>query len=155
MTPILVGLVSDTHGLLRPEAVEALRGSGRILHAGDVGDPAILRALSALAPVTAVAGNCDVAPWARELPAETLVEVAGVWIALVHDLATLSLAPAAAGAAVVVHGHSHQPRIEERGGVLYVNPGSAGPRRFTLPVTAARLRLAGGRVEAELVPLLG
>lgn len=150
-----VGLLSDTHGLLRPEVLDTLRGCDRILHAGDVGDDGVLRALSALAPVTAVAGNCDVAPWARDLPKETLSEVAGVWIALVHDLATLSLVPAAAGVRVVVHGHSHRPAIGEHGGVLYVNPGSAGPRRFTLPVTAARLHVADGRVEAKLLPLLG
>lgn len=139
--------------MLRPEVTEALRGSNHIIHAGDVGDPGVLAALGALAPVTAVRGNTDAASWARDLPAETLLEVGGVWIAVVHDLATLRLDPRAAGVAAVVFGHSHRSCLEDRGGILYINPGAAGPRRFNLPVSAGRLRIAGGSVQGEILPL--
>lgn len=145
-----VGLISDTHGLLRPQAVEALRGADHILHAGDLGDPRILEALRALAPVTAVRGNTDRAP---DLPLRQLVELGGLSFYLLHDLAHLDLEPRAAGVSVVVSGHSHKPLLEERGGVLWANPGSAGPRRFQLPVTVALLRISGGRVAGELVYL--
>ncbi len=148
-----VGVISDTHGLLRPEAVEALRGSDRILHAGDVGAPEILEALAKLAPVTAIRGNVDTDPWARSLPATEVVEIGGVSIYMLHDRGRLDLNPEAAGFHVVVYGHSHQPKIAERNGVLYFNPGSAGPRRFNLPVSVGRLILDQGEVRAELVEL--
>ncbi len=130
-----IGVISDTHGLLRPEAVAALRGSDRILHAGDVGDPGILDRLRELAPVTAVRGNIDRETWAAALPETELVEVEGVSLYMLHDLARLDLKPEAAGIRVVIYGHTHQPEIEERNGVLYFNPGSVGPRRFRLPVS--------------------
>ncbi len=147
----VVGLISDTHGLLRPEALAALRGSDRIVHAGDIGDPGILDALSRLAPVTAIRGNVDTAPWASILPATTTLALDGTVILVIHDLADLD--PAAAGFRVVVSGHSHRPGIRECDGVLFVNPGSAGRRRFRLPVSVARLHLAGAAVTAELVDL--
>ncbi len=151
--PVIVGVISDTHGLLRNEAVEPLRGSYRILHAGDVGAPEILKALARIAPVTAVRGNVDTSAWGRALPETEVVEVSGVSIYMLHDFGRLDLKPEAAGFRVVIYGHSHQPKIEEKNGVLYFNPGSAGPRRFRLPVTVGRLRIARGKVEAELVEL--
>ena len=150
----MIGIISDTHGLLRPEALAALRGASQIIHAGDIGAPEILEALQALAPVSAVRGNVDRGEWAQALSATRVVEVAGVLLYCLHDRGTLDLDPAAAGLAAVISGHSHQPRIERRGGVLYINPGSAGPRRFNLPVTLARLQIVAGQAEAELVPLL-
>jgi putative phosphoesterase len=146
-------VISDTHGLLRPEAVEALRGSDRILHAGDVGTPEILQGLAKIAPLIAIRGNVDTAPWARALPATEVIEAGGISIYMLHDLAQLDLKPEAAGFRVVVYGHSHQPKIEEKNGVLYFNPGSAGPRRFHLPVSVGRLMVEGGKVRAELVEL--
>jgi uncharacterized protein len=151
--PATLGVISDTHGLLRPEAVEALRGSDRILHAGDVGIPEILEALAQIAPVTAIRGNVDTDAWARALPATEVVEAGGVSIYMLHDLGQLDLKPEAAGFRVVVYGHSHQPEIEEKNGVLYLNPGSAGPRRFRLPVSVGRLTIALGSVRAELMEL--
>ncbi|HKM84995.1 MAG TPA: metallophosphoesterase family protein [Terriglobales bacterium] len=151
--PVILGVISDTHGLLRPEALEALRGSDRILHAGDVGAPEILEALAQIAPVTAVRGNVDTAPWARVLPETEVVEAGGVSIYMLHDLGQLDLKPGAAGFCAVVYGHSHQPKIAEKNGVLYFNPGSAGPRRFRLPVSVGRLVIAAGKVRAELVEL--
>lgn len=148
-----IGLVSDTHGLLRPEAVEALRGSDRILHAGDVGDPAILDRLRELAPTDAVRGNVDHGPWASELPMTHRVEVAGRVLYLLHIVEDLDLDPAVAGLDAVIFGHSHQPLREVRNGVLYLNPGSAGPRRFRLPVTVARLHLSEAGLDAEIVDL--
>ncbi|MGD0506562.1 MAG: metallophosphoesterase family protein [Terriglobales bacterium] len=150
---ITLGVISDTHGLLRPEAVRALRGSDRILHAGDVGTPEILKALGQIAPVTAVRGNVDTEPWALSLPETEVVEADGVSIYVLHDLGQLNLKPQAAGFRVVVYGHSHQPKIEEKDGVLYFNPGSAGPRRFKLPVSVGRLVIEAGKVRAELVEL--
>src|ERR1022692_208342 len=132
--PVFLGVISDTHGRLRPEAVEALRGSDRILHAGDVGAPEILEALALIAPVTAIRGNVDIEPWALALPQTEVVEAGGVSVYMLHDIGRLDLKPEAAGFRVVVYGHSHQPKIEEKNGVLYFNPGSAGPRRFDLPV---------------------
>ncbi len=149
----ILGVISDTHGLLRPEAVDALRGSYRILHAGDVGTPEILAALARIAPVTAVRGNVDTAPWARTLPETELLEISGVSIYMLHDLASLDLKPEAAGFRVIIYGHSHQPKIEEKNGVLYFNPGSAGPRRFHLPVSVGRVRIVAGKVTAELMEL--
>lgn len=150
---IVIGVISDTHGLLRPEALAALAGSEMILHAGDVGDPAILDRLRQIAPVHAVRGNIDVQPWARELPATAVVEAGGVTLYMVHNLDDLDLKPEAAGFAAVIFGHSHQPEIERRKGVLYFNPGSAGPRRFRLPVSLGRLRIRGGQAEPSLIPL--
>ena len=137
----VIGLISDTHGLLRPEALNALAGSDLILHAGDVGKPGILDALKALAPVVAVKGNVDHGAWASALPVTAVAEAGPAIIYVLHDIHALDLDPAAAGFRVVVSGHSHQPARTERSGVLYVNPGSAGPRRFQLPVTIARLDL--------------
>jgi len=151
--PITIGVISDTHGLLRPEAANTLRGSDRILHAGDVGAPEILEALAQIAPVTAVRGNVDTAPWARALPATAVVEAGGVSIYMLHDLGQLDLKPEAAGFRVVIYGHSHKPKIEEKNGVLYFNPGSAGPRRFNLPVSVGRLTIAPRKVKADLIEL--
>ncbi len=151
--PIMLGVISDTHGLLRPEAVHALRGSNRILHAGDVGAAAILEALASIAPLTAVRGNVDTEPWAQALPRTEVIEAGGVSIYIVHDLAQLDLKPEAAGFRVVVYGHSHQPKIEEKNGILYFNPGSAGPRRFRLPVSVGRLMIEREKVRAELMKL--
>ena len=148
-----IGVISDTHGLVRPEAVAALRGSDLIMHAGDVGHPAVLETLGAVAPVVAVRGNNDRGPWAERLPATKVLEVAGITLCLLHDVADLDVDPEAAGYQAVIAGHSHQPKLERRGGVLYLNPGSAGPRRFKLPVSLARIRLHAKRIEAELVEL--
>jgi putative phosphoesterase len=147
------GIISDTHGLLRPEALRALRGSDRILHAGDVGAPEILEALAQIAPVTAIRGNVDTAPWARTLPATEVVNAGGVSIFMLHNLAQLDLKPEAAGFDVVIYGHTHHPKMEERNGVLYFNPGSAGPRRFNLPVSLGKLMIEEGKVRAKLVSL--
>lgn len=148
-----VGLISDTHGLLRPEALAFLRGSDFIVHAGDIGDAAVLDKLRCLAPLTAVRGNNDKGPWARAIAETDVLQVGAVVIYVLHDLAELTLDPAAAGFRVVVSGHSHHPRIEERDGVLYVNPGSSGPRRFKLPIAVAELRVAGSSVKARIAEL--
>lgn len=145
---IRIGLVSDTHGLLRLEAVDALRGCDHLLHAGDIGTPDVLDALAALAPLHAIRGNVDTAPWSHAIPAKLTVEVAGLRIHLVHSLGDLAIDPVADGIDVVVSGHSHRPAIATRDGVLYVNPGSAGRRRFSLPVTVAELLVAGAREAA-------
>ena len=148
-----VGVISDTHGLVRPEAVAALRGSELIIHAGDVGGPEVLEELGRIAPVVAVRGNNDRGAWAEALAEHEAVEVNGAFVYVLHDLKELDIAPAAAGFRVVVAGHSHRPLVEERRGVLHLNPGSAGPRRFKLPVTVARLRVAGGDASAEIINL--
>lgn len=148
-----VGVISDTHGLLRPEALTFLQGSDRIVHAGDVGDHAILDELARIAPVTAVRGNVDTAGWAAALAETEVLEVRGVRIYVLHDLAQLDVQPAASRIHVVVSGHSHKPVAERRGGVLYLNPGSAGPRRFRLPISIAELTIADGAVDARLVEL--
>ncbi len=150
--PTRFGIISDTHGLLRPEALAALEGCERILHAGDVGKPEVLQGLSELAPVTAVRGNNDKDAWADELPACIHVTVAQTGIYRIHDLAEIDIDPAAAGIQVVISGHSHKPSIAERDGVLYLNPGSAGPRRFKLPVAVAELAISDG-VQARIIPL--
>ncbi len=150
---ITLGIISDTHGLLRPEAVEALLGPDCILHAGDVGDPEILETLTQIAPVTAIRGNIDTAPWAKALPVTEVVEASGVSIYMLHDISKLDLKPEAAGFRVVIYGHSHQPKIEERNGVLYFNPGSAGPRRFNSPVSVGKLMIKAVKERAELVQL--
>ncbi len=148
-----LGVVSDTHGLLRPEAVRALRGCERIVHAGDVGRPEVLDALNEIAPTVAVRGNVDRGEWAERLPLTEVVEFEGMHLYVLHDLEQLDLDPAGAGFATVISGHSHVPRIELRNGVTYLNPGAAGPRRFRLPVTLAKLRVEGGVVSAEIVSL--
>lgn len=150
---ILIGVIADTHGLLRPEAVRALAGCHHIFHAGDVGAPEILEDLSRIANVTAIRGNIDKAPWARQLPETEVVEVGGVSIYILHDLAQLDLKPEAAGFAAVISGHSHVPKQETKNGVLYFNPGSAGRRRFKLPVSIGRLVVVNGSVSGELVTL--
>jgi putative phosphoesterase len=150
----LVGVISDTHGLVRPEALEALRGSELIIHAGDVGGPEVIEALRRVAPVVAVRGNNDRGEWAEALPEYEATQFGGTFIYVLHDLKELDIAPAAAGFRVVVSGHSHKPLAEERRGVLYLNPGSAGPRRFKLPVTVARLTIGGGDASAEIINLL-
>ena len=150
---VSVGLISDTHGLLRPEALEALRGSRYIVHAGDIGDPAVLEPLSAIAPVTAVRGNNDQGSWAERLPQTELLRVGDMLIYVIHDVATLDLDPAANGFHVVVAGHSHRPGQEVRDGVLYVNPGSAGPRRFKLPIAVGRLTVCAGSASFTVLQL--
>ena len=147
-----VGVISDTHGLLRPEALRALRGSDVVVHAGDIGGREILEMLQTIAPVLAVRGNNDREPWTRGLPVEVALDLGGVPVAIVHDLNTLTPA-AAEGAVVVVCGHSHQPRKDVVGGVLYFNPGSAGPSRFRLPISMGRLDVVAGRVRATLIDL--
>jgi uncharacterized protein len=148
-----IGLISDTHGLLRREALEALDGSDLILHAGDVGKPEILKQLREIAPVVAVRGNVDIEPWAQALPETAVAEAGAILIYVLHDVNALDLNPIAAGFHIVVSGHSHKPGKTERNGVLYVNPGSAGPRRFQLPVTVARLKLGHVPCEVEFVNL--
>src|SRR5262245_36997036 len=148
-----VGLVSDTHGLVRPEALEALRGVELIVHAGDVGAAAVLERLAEVAPVAAIRGNNDRGPWADALPETRVVEVGDALLYVVHDVGELELDPVAAGFHVVVSGHSHRPRVERRGGVLFVNPGSIGPRRFSLPIALAQLRVSGIAAEASIVEL--
>ena len=146
-------MISDTHGLLRPEALAALAGVERILHTGDIGAREVLAGLEWVAPVTAVRGNNDRDAWAAEIPETEVVEVGGVALYVLHDLHALDLDPRAAGFAAVIAGHSHQPRLDERDGVVYLNPGSAGPRRFKLPISLARLTVTGPRVRAELITL--
>jgi uncharacterized protein len=152
-TSIVIGVISDTHGLLRPEAVDALRGSEHIIHAGDIGASEILDELAAIAPVTAIRGNIDEGTWARRLPETEAVELAGIFIYVLHDLAQLDLKPEAASFKVVISGHTHVPKQETRGGVLYFNPGSAGPRRFKLPVCVGRLTVEGGGVRGEIIAI--
>lgn len=150
---LTVGVISDTHGLLRPQALEALRGSDLILHAGDVGTADILDQLRAVAPTTAVRGNVDTAIWATALRTTEVIDAGGLQIFMLHDRADLDFDPKAAGFAAVIFGHTHRPTAEVRHDVLYLNPGSAGPRRFTLPVTVARLRIAGTTLAHEHVEL--
>ena len=151
---LTVGLISDTHGLLRPEALAALQGCDHLIHGGDIGNAAILDTLRAIAPLTVVRGNNDNGDWAATIPETALVELDGVRIYTLHDLNAIDIDPAAQAVKVVVSGHSHKPRVQERGGVLYVNPGSAGPRRFTLPISLARLHVDGGQASAQLVDLM-
>jgi putative phosphoesterase len=152
-TALKIGLISDTHDVLRPQARDALAGVAHILHAGDICESHVLADLAAIAPVTAVRGNNDRGAWARELQTTMLVELGGVSIYIVHDLAELDIDPGAAGVQAVIYGHSHKPRIEERAGVLYVNPGSAGPRRFSLPVSVGFLEINTGKISATLETL--
>jgi putative phosphoesterase len=148
-----VGLISDTHGLLRPEALAALAGSEHIIHAGDIGGAAILEALARIAPVTAVRGNNDTGSWAARIAAAETLRLGGALLHVVHDVAGLRIDPAALGVAAVVAGHSHKPSAVRKDDVLFVNPGSAGPRRFKLPISVGRLVIDGRRIEAELITL--
>ena len=150
---IIAGIISDTHGLLRPQAVAALRGCDIIIHAGDIGAPGIIDELGALAPTFAVRGNIDKQAWATRHPVTECVAVGETHLWVLHEIAHLDLDPAAAGFAAVIYGHSHKPSIETREGVVYINPGSAGPRRFSLPITIARARVRGRNLEAEIVHL--
>jgi putative phosphoesterase len=152
-TEIVVGVISDTHGPIRPQALDALRRADLLIHAGDIGDPEVLENLRALAPLTVVRGNIDHDAWATRIPPTEVVEVDGRSIYVLHDLSQLDLDPVAAGFAAVVSGHSHQPSIQRREGVLYLNPGSAGPRRFKLPITVARIKVTHGDLRAEIVEL--
>jgi len=154
LTRLRIGLISDTHGLLRPEALDFLAGCDHIVHGGDIGGPDILERLGALAPLTVVRGNNDTAVWARSIPETARLELGGVALYVIHDLKALDIDPAAAGVRVVVSGHSHKPACSERGGVLYVNPGSAGRRRFSLPIAAGELTIENGQVAVELVTLV-
>ncbi|HEX4505525.1 MAG TPA: metallophosphoesterase family protein [Alphaproteobacteria bacterium] len=148
-----IGLISDTHGLLRPEATAALAGSDFIVHAGDIGSPEVLEGLARIAPVTAIRGNVDRGDWAAGLPPTEVLDAGGTYLYVVHDIADLDLDPVAAGFQAVVSGHSHQPGVREKDGVLYINPGSAGPRRFSLPIAVGRLTISDGRIAPELVEL--
>jgi len=150
---VIVGVISDTHGLLRPEAVAALRGSQYIIHAGDIGDPQILDQLAAIAPLTAVRGNVDHGAWAEKIPATNVLEVEEVSLYVLHSLEELDLKPEAAKFSAVIYGHSHVPKQEWKNGVLFFNPGSAGPRRFKLPVSVGRLLLTNGKVESQIITL--
>jgi putative phosphoesterase len=147
---MMIGVISDTHGLLRPEAVEFLRGSEHIIHAGDIGSPEIVPSLEKIAPVTAIRGNVDVESWARKFPETEAVELGGRHIYVIHDVNALDLKPKAAGFDVVVSGHSHQSRHEIKDGVLYFNPGSAGPRRFSLPISVGRLEIGAAGIKVSL-----
>ena len=149
----IIGVISDTHGLLRPEAVAVLKDSDRIIHAGDVGDPEILKKLASIAPVTAIRGNIDTGALARKLPATEVLELGGVSVYVLHNLSQLDLKPEAAGFDAVIYGHSHAPRQETQNGVLYLNPGSAGPRRFKLPVSVGKLIIERGQVRGEIVTI--
>jgi uncharacterized protein len=150
-----IGLISDTHGLLRPEASTFLLGCAHIVHAGDVGKQKILQELSAIAPTTAVRGNNDAGPWAETLAQTELLRFGEILLYLIHDLSQLEIDPQAAGVGVVISGHSHQPVIRERGDVLYINPGSAGPRRFKLPISIGEILISGRSVTPRIVELDG
>src|SRR5579864_150542 len=150
---MVIGVISDTHGLLRPEALKALRGSHAIIHAGDVGDQEILAKLTEIAPVTAVRGNVDTEPWARKLPETNVLEIDGISIYVLHNLDQLDLKPEAAGFSAVIYGHSHVPAQEIKNGVLYFNPGSAGPKRFRLPVCLGMLIVDNQNVTGEFIQL--
>jgi putative phosphoesterase len=151
---LTIGVISDTHGLLRPEALDALSGSDLIIHAGDIGDPGILDALVQIASVTAVRGNIDRGSWAKKIPAFDVLEAGGASIYVLHILQKLDLNPEAGGFAAVIYGHSHVPKQEMKNGVLYFNPGSAGPRRFSLPVTVGRLTMEKGKLRGKIIELL-
>jgi uncharacterized protein len=150
-----IGVISDTHGLLRPEALAALKPSDYIIHAGDIEDPVILDRLKEIAPLTAVRGNVDYGPRADEIPETNVLEVGGVSIYVLHILDRLDLRPETAGFSAVIYGHSHVPKQEVKNGVLYFNPGSAGPRRFKLPVSVGRLSIERGKIQSELITLVG
>jgi putative phosphoesterase len=148
---VIVGVISDTHGLLRPEAVALLRGSEHIIHAGDIGAPEIIPALEQIAPVTAIRGNIDKEAWTLRFPETEVADLAGLHIYIIHDLSALDLNPKTAGFAAVISGHSHQPKQEIKDGVLYFNPGSAGPRRFKLPISVGRLEIETGKLRGNIL----
>jgi uncharacterized protein len=151
---MIIGVISDTHGLLRPEALAALQRSEHIIHAGDIGAPEIIPALEKIAPVTAIQGNVDRGPWTKQFPETQVVELAGLHFYVIHDVNALDLSPQAAGFAAVISGHSHQPKQEIKNGVLYFNPGSAGPRRFRLPITLGQLEIENRKIDARIISLL-
>src|SRR4051812_8737892 len=153
LTQIVIGVIADTHGLLRPEALAALQGSNYIIHAGDIGEPEILARLAEIAPVTAIRGNVDRETWARKIPETQVLEVGSVSIYILHNLATLDLKPEAAGFSAVIYGHTHVPQQEIKNKVLCFNPGAAGPRRFKLPVTVGRLIIENGNIRATITTL--
>ena len=148
-----IGIIADTHGLMRPEALKALQDSELIIHAGDIGNPQIMEELRTIAPVVAVRGNIDKEHWAQALPERETIAWAGISLYVIHDIKELDLDPAAAGFSAVISGHSHRPSIRHRNGVLLINPGSAGPRRFTLPVSVALIEVQDGEIEARLIEL--
>ena len=150
---MIVGVISDTHGLLRPEVIELLRGSEHIIHAGDIGAPGIVPELETIAPVTAIRGNVDVQGWAKRFPETEVVELTGVLIYVIHDVTAMDLDPKAAGFAAIISGHSHKPNLETKNGVLYFNPGSAGPRRFKSPISVGRLKIADEGIFGEVLLL--
>ena len=150
-----VGLISDTHGLLRPEARSFLEGCDHIVHGGDIGHPGILEELGVLAPLTAVRGNNDKGPWAHRLRDSELLKVGAISVYVIHDLGQLDIEPRSAGVRVVISGHSHKPAVEEHGGVLFINPGSAGPRRFKLPIAVGELVVRESGISARVVDLAG
>ncbi len=149
----IIGLVSDTHGLLRNSVIEALTGSDRIIHAGDIDTPEVLREIEAIAPVTAVRGNMDSRMRMDRLPGNDIIEIDGILIYIIHDRLAMDLDPLAAGISVVVFGHSHRPVVEKSNGVLYINPGSAGPRRSNLPISVGRLEISDGRITPSIIKL--
>ena len=153
ISPKTIGVISDTHGLLRPEALAALRGSDYIIHAGDIGDQGILEKLTTIAPVTAVRGNVDHGVWAHKIPLTNVLEVGNLSLYVLHVIDELDLKPEAAGFAAVVYGHSHTPKQDSKNGVLYFNPGSAGPKRFNLPVSVGRLTIEGSKIESRILRL--
>jgi uncharacterized protein len=150
---VIIGVISDTHGLLRPEAVELLRGSEHIIHAGDIGASEIIPELEKIAPVTAIRGNVDTQTWAQSFAETEVVELGGLYFYVIHDANAIDLNPKAAGFAAVISGHSHKPKQEVRDAVLYFNPGSAGPRRFTLPISVGRLAITSGKVSGEILEI--
>lgn len=150
----MIGVISDTHGLLRPEAVTALQNSDMIIHAGDIGTTGVLRGLEAIAPVTAVRGNIDQMGWAKILPLTQALEIGSNNIYILHNIDQLVIDPEAAGFQIVIYGHSHVPKIENKKGILYLNPGSAGPKRFKLPITVAKLFIDGQSIETEIIELV-
>jgi putative phosphoesterase len=151
---VIIGVISDTHGLLRPEAVELLRGSEHIIHAGDIGAPEIVGELEKISPVTAICGNVDTEAWARRFAKTEVVEPGGLFLYVIHDANALDLNPKAAGFAAVISGHSHKPKQEVKDGVLYFNPGSAGPRRFKLPISVGRIQIVNGKLHGEILQFL-
>lgn len=149
----VIGIISDTHGLVRPEVLSAFKGASQIIHAGDIGKPFVLESLRKIAPVVAVRGNCDREEWSKQLPKTAVATVGKVSLYVLHDLSELDLEPATAEFGAVIYGHSHQPSIERRNGALFINPGSAGPRRFSLPVSVALLSIDNGKINAEFKKL--
>lgn len=149
----VIGVISDTHGLVRPEALQALEGADLLIHAGDIGKPEVITSLRSIASVVAIRGNNDKGEWARDFPGTEVIEIEQVLLYVLHDVKELDLDPGAAGFRAVISGHSHRASVSERNGVLFVNPGSAGPRRFKLPVSVARLRIKGASVDTEVVEL--